>query len=178
MRQYADKPVVKAMFLDLGDNIERLRLLSNMYKNNTFLVHNLMDNMTGGDNKGFIPLKGEMKVGKKYTHDVKKLPEIDSVKLLYMERLIVELQQQDVKVCFIVSPKAVSLEEAAKEEKEYEPIKNLCNQYGIPFINHTYIEGISDHRDYFHDFVHLNREGAAIYSKVFCDEMLNNIYND
>lgn len=171
VRQYSDKPVIKAMFLDLGDNLERLRLLSNMFKNNSFIVHNVMDNMTGKDNKGFTPLKGKMKVGKKYTHDVAQLPEIDSVKLSYMERLIVELQRQDVKVCFMVSPKAISLEEAAKEEIEYDPIMNLCSQYGIPFINHTYMEGISDYRECFHDFVHLNREGAAIYSEAICNEL-------
>lgn len=171
VRQYSDKPVVKEMFLDLGNNLERLRLLSNMYKNNSFIVHNVMDNMTGNENKGFAPLKGEMKVGKKYTHDVAQLPEIDSVKLSYMERLIVELQQQDVKVCFMVSPKAICLEEAAKEEIEYEPIMNLCDKYCIPFINHTYMEGISDHREYFHDFVHFNREGATIYTEAVCDEL-------
>ena len=63
VRQYADKPLVKAMFLDLGDNLEQLRLLSNMYKNNSSIVHNVVDNLMGQDNKGFEPLQGVMKAG-------------------------------------------------------------------------------------------------------------------
>lgn len=171
VRQYADKPLVKAMFLDLGDGLEGIRLLSNMYKNNSFIVHNVMDIFSGEkDNRGFKPLRGIMKEGR-YKKAKEELPEVDSIKLAYMEKLIVELQRQDVKVCFMVSPKGISIDDAAKEEAEYEPLIRLCQKYDVPFINHTYMEGISDHHDYFHDFVHLNREGAAIYTKAVCGEL-------
>lgn len=171
VRQYADKSFVKAMFLDLEDNMEGLRLLSNMYRNNSFIVHNMLDNMTDiKGNKGFLPLKGIMKVSGHYKSNKKQHPEVDSVKLAYMEMLIVELLQKDVKVCFVVSPKGISKEDAIKEEIEYEPIISLCQYYNVPFINHTYMEGISDHRELFHDYVHLNSEGASIYTHRFCLE--------
>ena len=173
VRQYADKPVVRAMFLDLGDKLEGLRLLSNMYKNNSFIVHNLMDNMHGKDNNGFEPLQGTMKEKGVYTKLKETQQEVDSIKLAYMERLIIELQQRNVKICFLVSPKGIGKEEAAKEEAEYAPICSLCRQYDVPFINHTYLEGISNHREYFHDFVHLNIEGASTYTKTVCEELRN-----
>lgn len=171
VRQYANKPPVKAMFLDLGDNLEGLRLLSNMYKNNSFIVHNVMNNLGGKDNRGFEPLKGEMKDNSLYKPKNTNDKEVDSVKLSYMEKMIVDFQKNGIKVCFVVSPKRTSLENAVMEEAEYEPIMNLCNQYGIPFINHTYMDGISDHREYFHDFVHFNLEGASIYTEAICDEL-------
>lgn len=172
VRQYADKPPVKAMFLDLGDNLERLRLMSNMYKNNSFIVHNVMDNLSGSkDDKGFKPLKGVMEADGTYKSQKEKQPEIDSVKFAYMEKLIGELVGRDVKVCFMVSPKGISKEDAADEESEYTPIVNLCRKYDVPFINHTFMDGISDHREYFHDFVHFNQEGAVAYTEAICNEL-------
>ncbi len=172
VRQYADKLPVKAMFLDLGDNLERLRLLSNMYKNNSFIVHNVIDNLSGSkDNKGFKPLKGVMKADGIYKSKKKKEFEVDSVKLAYMEKLIDELIEKDVKVCFLVSPKGISKEDAANEESEYAPIVDLCRKYNVPFINHTFMDRISDHREYFHDFVHFNYEGAGVYTKVISEEL-------
>lgn len=172
VRQYADKPDIKAMFLDLGDILSRLRLMSNMYKNNSFIVHNVMDNLSGSkDNKGFKPLLGEMKKGTKYKPNRQQEPEIDSVKLSYLEKLIVELKQQNMKIFFVVSPKGINQNEASLETAQYGPIINLCQKYGIPFINHTFMAGISDHRQYFHDIQHLNREGAIIYTEAVCKEL-------
>lgn len=172
VRQYADKPIVKAMFFDLSDNLEKFRLLSNMYKNNSFIVHNVMDNLSGNkDNKGFEPLHGVMKDGTKYKPHREKVIEVDSVKLSYMEKLIVDLQEKDIRLCFVVSPKAISREDAALEYFEYEPIINLCQKYDIPFINHLFMDGISNHRQYFHDYNHFNRNGASIYTKAICKEL-------
>lgn len=172
VRQYSNKPVVRAMFLEMGDNLEYLRLFSNMYRNNSFFLQNIMDNLQSHkDNKGFEPLFGFMKPDAKYNRIILNNPENDSIKLHYLEMLITELQQKDTKLFFVVSPKCISEEDASKEKVEYEPIIAMCMKYGVPFINYTYMEGISDNYRYFHDRMHLNQEGASAYTKAICKEL-------
>ena len=172
VKQYADKPTVRSLFLELGDELEGLRLVSNMYKNNGFIVHNIMDNISQkAYRKGFEPLHGRLSkeaTGKPYSRKSKLL---DEVKYSYIEDFIIELQKDTVTLCFMVSPKCMNSKVAALESWEYEPVKELCNSYNIPFIDHTYLKGVSTNRNYFQDFGHLNQDGAEEYSKIICKEL-------
>lgn len=173
VRQYSDKPVIRNLFIELGDDLEKIRLLSKMYQNNSCIANNIIDNISGSNViDGYKPLRGKMAPGAYQPNDY-SVCGIDSVKLSYIEKLIVELQKDGVKLFFIVSPKAISKEAAEMEKAEYEPIISLCNQYGIPFFNHLYMESISDNIQYFHDFHHLNFEGAKKYTEEICSELLN-----
>jgi hypothetical protein len=173
VRQYSDKPVIRNLFIELGDDLEKIRLLSKMYQNNSCITSNIKDNTTGSnDIDGYKPLKGTMTPGT-YQPTNYSVCGIDSVKLSYFEKLIVELQKDGVKIYFLVSPKAISREVAEIEKAEYEPIISLCNQYKIPFFNHLYMEEISDNTQYFHDFHHLNYEGAKKYTEKVCSELKN-----
>lgn len=176
LRQCVDNPSVKKIFLDLGDELEELRLVSHMYKNNSFIVQNIKDNLIKIDgNNGYQPLHGTLSSNAKFraknkveTNDALM---IDSLKLSYMEQLIVESRQSGTSICFLVSPKFITSEMAIQQEDEYKPIMDLCSFYHIPFINHTYIDGISDNRQFFQDYLHMNSKGTTEYSKVLCCEI-------
>lgn len=173
VRQYADKPSVRKMFIELGDRLEGLRLLSSMYRNNSSIVHNVMDNFVkGGGYHGFKPLNGILKADAVQKEKTSSEELLDSLKFSYMEKMIVSLKNENVTICFMVSPKFINPEDAEKESSDYEPIAELCQLYQIPFLNHTYMPGISDNRDLFQDFNHLNQKGAEKYTEAICRELI------
>jgi len=171
VRQYADKHEVKNLYLQHGDELEGIRLLSNMYKNNSFLVHNVIDNVIKEkDNKGFTPLHGVMKQSAQSAISNSE-EKIDNIKFSYIERLIIKLQKDSIPLCFYISPRCINKNTASIQESQYELVKQLCHNYNVPFINHTYFEGISDNQSLFQDSGHMNEKGATFYSRVICKEL-------
>ena len=62
VRQYADREVVREMYLDFSDELEPVRLLSGMYRNNSSLIKNLKDILKPTpNNSGYDPLYGVIK---------------------------------------------------------------------------------------------------------------------
>lgn len=172
VRQYADKAPVRKLFLELGDDLEGLRLLSNMYINNSFLFHNVIDClMDDGNYKGFKPLYGTLKNDSKNSPKGNNNWQIDSVKYSYLEDLIRVLKIDGVNFCFMVSPRCIGKDEAALQDSDYVPIADLCKHYGVPFINHTYLDSISNRREFFQDFGHMNQDGARAYSIVASQDL-------
>lgn len=181
VRQYANKPPVRQMFIELGDELESVRLWSNMYLNNSFIFHNVLDNvMSDGNGNGFKPLHGIIKSDAQEGARVNNYWQTDSVKLSYIENLIIKFQKDSVGLCFMVSPRYISEENARKQDSDYVTLACLCDKYGIPFINHTYMEGISNKHEFFQDFGHMNKDGAKRYSEAIVADlkqyvtMLNN----
>lgn len=172
IRQYANKPIVRNLYIELSDELEFIRLISNMYKNNSFIVHNLIDNLSKkGIEKGYKPLNGTLNVPSEIRKGNVASNVFDSLKYSYIEKMIVEMKKDNVPLCLVVSPVFTNQENAKEGEKEYKPVIKLCEQYNIPFINHTFMAGISDNPFLFHDLGHLNREGANLYSKAICRDL-------
>lgn len=181
IRQYSNKPVVRKMFLELGNKFESMRLVSNMYKNNSFIVHNVMDFLLkpNEDNyKGFEPLYGVLKDNEQIKEDEESNEVVmDSVKLSYLEKLILETKKDGVQFCFIASPQYIDSTRALKLKTEYEPIINLCDRYRLQFIDYTYKKGISDNREFFQDSDHMNYKGAQLFTAAICSELSEIINN-
>ena len=86
--------------------------------------------------------------------------DIDEIKLFYLEQLIKECKKGKTKLFFTVSPFYFNDNDTLK----YQPIKQLCTKYNIPFIKYDNTPFI-ENKDLFSDSSHLNDEGASEYSK-------------
>ena len=171
VRQYADKPVVKELYLKFGDKLEGVRLLSNMYKNNSFIVHNIVDLLGNDKGKGFKPLYGVLSNDARPQYEPFEQRKIDKLKYSYMEKLIIDIKKDSIPFCFMVSPRFIMQKEALSQKSEYKPIIELCSRYEIPFFDYTYIEGFSDNYQLFQDFGHLNVKGATVFSNIVCNKL-------
>lgn len=174
VRQCAYQHSVRRLFGDLGDNLEGIRLISNMYRNNGYILQNVLDNVVEDEtDKGFKPLYGVLKSEKRKRPPLPPFTEqvIDSLKLSFIEEMIIVSQHNNTKLMFMASPQYCNLNESKELEKEYDEIIKLCNLHQVPFVNHTYIEGISDDYRLFQDYKHLNQKGATIYTQIVCDEI-------
>lgn len=179
VRQHSDNPVIKQLFLDLSDELEYIRLLSKMYRNNSFILHNFSNYLRSWQyQKGYLPLKGNInsKVLSNQNEAMFKQFQIDSIKLSYIEKLIKQLQSDSVSVVFMASPKYIVSDATDNIKMDLMPIAELCEQYGVPFINNTYVDDISNNKSLFHDEEHLNEDGARKYTEKVCYLIKNLLY--
>lgn len=172
IRQYSYKRPVYQLNLDLGDRLEKYRLISNLYRNNSFLVQMAKDYLVSEQYyKGFEPLYGMLNSGAKQEGFKATINPIDSIKYSYIERFIIDLQKEDVALCFMVSPRFINQDFATMQSLEYEPIIKLCDKYNVPFYNRIYVEEISNSYEYFQDLGHMNKSGATVYSKYIVEDI-------
>lgn len=169
IRQYSEKRPVAEMNEVFGDELEAVRLLSNMYRNNSSIVHNLMDLVIPTkDYKGYGPLYGVLTIEAIKRNTETQLSKdsknhiIDSLKLSYVEKLFAETKADGVSIVCIESPRFNAVPNVNMED--YRPVIQLCEKYGVPFINNIYYWGITGEKDLFQDFGHLNDKGAKKYT--------------
>lgn len=171
IRQYAYKRSVKVLFVNLGDNLKRICLISNMYRNNSYVLQNVLDDVIEGEvDRGYEPLYDVLNPDKQ-----RRLPyngqAMGSLKYFFIEKLIIESQHNNYQAYFMASPQYCNLRESKEHETEYHAIVGLCKLHHVPFVNHTFIEGLSDNFRLFQDYKHLNQEGARVYTQLIYDEI-------
>lgn len=166
VRQYYHKEPVKELYSTFGDGLDELRFLSNMYKNNSSIVHNVMDQFTESEDNGYEPLFGvlssEAATQPKEIQNVSG-HRVDTLKLKQVEELIKATKEDDVPLAFVISPRyfGLSLEELC----QYEEAISLASRYSVPFINVVDMEGVSCVREMFQDFEHMNDKGATLFTQ-------------
>ena len=120
--------------------------------------------------KGYKPLNGI------YTRDPDESngqsEEIDPFKLKYVDKLLLLAKTHEVPLAVIASPKY-----GAKSSKGLTPVIDLCYKYNFPFIDYYSNELFMQHKDWFKEPMHLNHEGARIFSKNIASEIKNLIVN-
>ena len=174
IRQYTGDKMVRDIYLDFSDGLEGLRLMSNMYRNNSKLVANTKDLLAGADAyKGYEPLYGKISSAKPVAtaKDAKNVA-IDSLKWKYMERLIEDAKKDNVPIVFIVSPSY-----SGKLPQDYDPIMDMCEKYGVPLVNNIESDSFVQNKEMFQDVTHLNHAGAMAYSQMIIPQIRHFIKN-
>ena len=169
IRQYSDNNTVAEMYETLGDELEPLRLMSGLYRNNSKIAQNIMDLVVPSkDNRGYDPLYGKLTKeaveNRKETQverDIKSR-EIDSLKLTYVERLFADAKNDNVSIICFVSPSFTP--RVVDRNNDYLPIIELCKKYNVPYVDNNNYEGITGEMELFQDFGHLNDKGAKKYT--------------
>ena len=170
LRPYYDKNGIKRLFDDFDDEFSFLKMKSKMYQNTGKLLPDLVDNFVFRDNKkGYTPLSGKININSIDEPVIERM-EFDSLKLSYIEKLILEAKYKNIQIVFMISPRYG----INSDVSNYEPAIALSNKYGIPFYNFIDYRTIADNAEYFQDIGHMNDEGAVAYSQMLVKEVLNN----
>lgn len=149
------------------DRKERIKMLSSFYRyNSTFLslilnyIHPVVQ-----DHLGYRPLQGKLdsSIPSGYSPDYQR-PAADSLKLSFVKKFI-ELSEGS-KLIFVVSPVWDGV------TSDNSPIKELCAQKGLPFIDMSADPRFLRNDEVFRDYSHLNSEGADEFTDIFCREQL------
>jgi hypothetical protein len=114
--------------------------------------------------KGWKPLDGQLDTtGLK----AEEFPfPIQQEKQQLLERFIQDCQEKGIRLCLIVSPMYI-----CTEQDVFKVPRDLAKQHNIPFFDYFRDPQFMGHAELFHDYGHLNREGATIFSKKVCNDL-------
>lgn len=161
LRQHYERNGVADIFESV-DSTEKYKMVSQLYRYNSRIIELMTDYLhpiTDARADGFSPLKGELDRTKIKIGGVKEKKQVvDTIKMNYINKLIDELD--GCKLFFVLSPRWYGMDSV-----HFQPIINICQQRGIPFIdfanNPKYV-----HQDiYFKNGNHMNERGANEFTK-------------
>lgn len=167
LKVYYDRNGISDIFESV-DSSEKYKMQSNLYRYNGKFIQIVSDNihpLQDADINGFRPINGEMdtmKIRKKE----KKMQEFefDTLKIAYINKIIDE--SPNTKFVFTVSPLWYGMDSA-----ELLPIKNICQERNIPFIDFSNDPKYVHNNNYFKDGSHLNARGADEFTRDLIVEL-------
>ena len=161
LKPFADDKDVRS-FICAHFPLERIKLLSRMYRNNYKFLEILSDCIRPSvTENGYKPLMGHIRQEViDAESDSKSLPlgEMDEVKLDCLLDLMTEARSLGVQVVLVSSPYWKGLPTV-----DLGPVRELAENRGIPFIDFSK-SSISENPDWFADSMHLNNDGARRFT--------------
>ena len=163
LRSEYDNDSIKAIFEDI-DSTEKYKMQSMMYRYNSNFLQNIVDfvhPIFKIKSNGFLPLKGEideMKINKERKEA--SHPEIDSLKLGLIEKLVVDMKKHDVQIVFVASPLWYG-----RVDSQFDALKKVCQQHNIAFYNFSNASKYVKNNRYFRDGSHMNARGADEFTR-------------
>lgn len=168
LRFYAENPKICQLINEV-DPTEQFKMLARTYKyNGRFIDMGIQylskDPLLSADYT-YAPLKGTMTYEVEYPA-YNSASRVDSLKLSLLNTLIKSCQEDGTLLVFTISPWY-----AATHDLEYKPLKQLCESYGVPLLNHLQDTSFIWKKQCFKDSSHLNEEGAESFSKIVSAEI-------
>ncbi len=153
-------------YVKIFSEAEYYKNFSRLYRYNSNFIDMLKDMKTGGmhSENGFEPLTGNMD----YEVEMKDIPPVtvDSVKMLYVRKMVEDCRRNGVPVVFAISPRY-----EAATSRVHEPFKKLCRELDVPCYDYFTDTLFQNHKELFANSKHLNREGAILYTKKLIEHL-------
>ena len=145
------------------DKTEKYKMQSRMYRYNSRWVEMMIDYLypiSEARRDGFSPLIGEMDKTKirSVGTDNKKEYRFDDLKISYINKMIDEAG--DARLLFVVSPIWYGM-----DTLQFEPVKQICQERGIPFIDFSNNPKYVHQDEFFKDGNHMNEKGADEFTR-------------
>lgn len=169
LRPYYSDPDVRRIITRVDPN-ERLKNLSRMFRYNSRVVDLLKDQMVLSDytQDGYAPLKGVMTKEPKWKPGG-EMGLTDSLKVNMFEEFVAKLSKSDTRLIIMVSPKY-----GAVSSDAFRPVKDICDRYGVEFWDY-YSDPRFQKMEYFKEQMHLNNEGARVYTSAIAKRIKETI---
>ena len=169
LKTHYDKECVRPIFDDVDDT-EKYKMMSYLYRNNSRFLQNIVAYFTGKANdggvKGFRPRKGKLDKMKIRDNDGDKDSyEFDPLKLDYINKFI-DIAD-GTKLVFVVSPIWYGM-----DPKKLDPMKKICKERGVDFIDFSNDSKYVHNDIYFKDGTHLNDRGADEFTRDLIKDLL------
>ncbi|MBB5440355.1 hypothetical protein HDC92_004056 [Pedobacter sp. AK017] len=143
--------------------------VSHLYRYNSqfanILAGNLSERSFAAD-KGYKQLNGQLDISYGAPKPEKFPFAVDQEKVQYLQAFIDKCKKKNINLIFLFSPMY-----ATEKTNLFDIPSHIASKNNIPFLNHYYLEGITGHLQYFHDFGHLNDAGAKLYSSIIGSEL-------
>lgn len=164
---YDSDDTIKNLIKLQGELTEVKVNLSHLYRHNSIFIDYFKKNESGGN--GFSSVDGLWDEDISLM-DEDKNPTHCELKHEYMERLIQICLERGVYLVLAVSPK-YALSDRGGVTTKYLPLEQLAKDKGISFYYFEQDTTFIKHREYFKDILHLNRQGAELYSQMIATKL-------
>jgi hypothetical protein len=167
LRPYFYKDEFAGQTITQIDPIEQYKCKSAMFRYNS-IIPRFVELYTNNSDSlmGYTPLADNHK-GRDVNIEVYNTPtKIDSTSEKIFVDIIKFVKSRGIKLVITVSP----------ELRKYEypsPLVELCEKYGVFFLDNTNLPELVAEKSYFNDVVHLNMKGAEVYTKCFIHQLQN-----
>ena len=162
LKEYYKEPGIIDILTSI-DKKERIRLLSSLYRYNSQFFPLFRDffNTSSSGQKGYAPINKEILEPPTdiYVNDNNFVP--DSLKLYYVRQFIDKCKEEGIQLIFCSSPFFGKTPESTYND----PIKEICSESNIPFLDLSEDEEINGDFRYFSDAVHLNEKGSILFTR-------------
>ena len=165
-----DREGIKEIFEDI-DQTEKYKMQSYLYRYNSKFLQNVFVYLTSFSTdtgvKGFRPLNGgldPMKVNRNRVITTNNQYDFDPLKLDFVNKFV-DLCG-DAKLLFVVSPIWYGSDTA-----QYQPIKEICREHAIPFLDYSNHPKYLHNDEFFKDGTHLNARGADEFTRDMIVEL-------
>ena len=158
MKPYYYEPGIDSIFWEVNPK-SRIMMLSNLYRFNTTclrVVGNYIHPMNNYS-KGYSAIYKTMEYEPEYNDEVRVE---DTLKIHYFEEFIKLTRNKGIKLICCSSP----YYKAPSNDYNYQPIKQLCERYDVPFYYFGADPDISQNKSFFSDRTHMNDNGARLYT--------------
>lgn len=165
-KPFYNQPGIGQIFKDVSKE-EYYKTYSGLCRYNSAFIPLFIDYLLVRpmDVMGYSPMSGKMETEPE-KKETKEIPVIDSLKLQYMCEFIKDVSEKDIPLMIVVSPKY-----GAVDSYDFEPIKELCDAYHVPFVDFYADQEFMTHKEWFKEPMHLNDEGA----RRFTDRLVKEI---
>ena len=167
LKLYYDHERVANIFNQVNSN-DKIKMLSFLYRYNSRVNQILSDFMKGKEifKDGFRPFVKTLKYEPKPYEPLYKSNRVDSLKWLYVEKLVKMSQEENFKLFFSISPWY-----KCSDDGDYTLLEAYCRNKNIPVLSHLKDTVIANHREYFADPAHLNHAGAKVYTLMLINDI-------
>lgn len=165
LKPYYRENGISEIIKDVSEK-EWYKVQSGLIRYNTEILEMMVDNVIdrGVEKGGFSPLTG--KIAKEPTPKAGKPSELDSFKLAYIEKLIGLCQENDVPLFLVGSPKY-----GQKNSEALRPVKEIAEKYDVRFLDYYAEPSFMAHKEWFKEPMHMNSDGARVFSKMIAQEI-------
>ena len=153
---------------------EYLRLNSNLYRYNSKIHRILTRYMTrhsfvDGTIKGYEPSpKKQLKKQLELEKEELESTTLSKSKIERFRSTLERAQTMGVRIVVVDSPK---YKLRTYENLSASKMQEICERYGALYLDNSQIAFFLDHPELFNDAVHLNDDGAKIYTSLFLNEI-------
>jgi len=169
LKPYYRQPAIASLIRDISEE-EWYKVHSGLIRYNSALLSMAKDYLFGHavSNKGYEPSIG-VYTGEPNKGDKKEVV-VDYFKLGYIEKLIELAKNRGVQIVFVASPKYGNT-----SSESLQSVMTICRQRGVPFFDYFADEEFMTHKEWFKEPMHLNGEGARIFSRRLITDLFETV---
>ena len=171
LRPYAGEKAIRNLIGRVSP-IEKWRSYSNLYRYNSIVpvIFNSYISAAKDTLNGFRPMQGTMS-GSQIRPWQESETGLNETKVSFFREMICLCRDNGVKLIFVASPRY-----GARDSSVFEWCSSVASEEDVPFIDLYSDTRFVDNVDLFHDPSHLNSDGAAVFTDILCDTIIQNHY--